>query len=129
MLKCPNHGFPKEIIITNFYARLSGHYKDFLDASSEGYFTSKKIEVKWDLLERIQHNTENWEIDKGEESGINYEYDALSPLLKQIFLISLVLSLDLILKFVLIFTELLLLILIFLKKSGTNIMNLSKMFA
>ena len=77
MLKCPNHGFPKGIIITNFYARLSGHYKDFLDASSEGSFTSKKIEFKWYLLERIQHNAENWEIDKGEESVINYEYDCI----------------------------------------------------
>ena len=32
-------------------------------------------QVKWDLLEIIRHNSENWEIDKGEESGINYEYD------------------------------------------------------
>ena len=41
ILKCPNHGLPEERIVTNFYARLSGHYKDFLDA-------------KWDLLDTIQ---------------------------------------------------------------------------
>src|SRR3954463_9640642 len=77
MLKCPNHGLPKDIIITNFYARLSRRDKDLLDASSMGSFTNKKIDAKWELLERIQRNTEDWEIDKGKESGINYEYDCI----------------------------------------------------
>ena len=77
MLKCPNHGLPKDIIITNFYARLSRQDKDLLDASSMGSFTNKKIDAKWELLERIQHNTEDWEIDKGKESGIIYEYDCI----------------------------------------------------
>ena len=77
MLKCPNHELPKDIIITNFYARLSRQDKDMLDASSMGSFTNKKIEVKWDLIERIQRNTEDWEIDKGNESGINYEHDCI----------------------------------------------------
>ena len=71
MLKCPNHELPKDIIITNFYARLSRQDKDMLDASSMGSFTNKKIEVKWDLIERIQRNTEYWEMDKGNEPGIN----------------------------------------------------------
>src|SRR4051812_8833116 len=74
MLKCPNHGLPKDIIITNFYVRLSRQDKDLLDASSMGSFTNDKIDAKWELLERIQHNTEEWQIDKGKESGINYEY-------------------------------------------------------
>ena len=77
LLKCPNHGLPEEIIVTNFYARLSGDCKDYLDACSEGSFTSKKVETKWDLLETIQHNAESWENDKGKESGINYEYDCI----------------------------------------------------
>src|SRR3954465_12511294 len=75
MLKCPNHGLPKDIIITNFYVRLSRQDKDLLDASSMGSFTNEKIDAKWELLERIQRNTEDWEIDKGKESGIIYEYD------------------------------------------------------
>src|ERR1041385_1164612 len=29
------------------------------------------------LLERIQRNSEDWEIDKGKESGISYEYDCI----------------------------------------------------
>ena len=77
MLKCPNHKLPKEIIINNFYARLSRHDKDLLDASSNGSFTNKKIDNEWDLIERIQRNTEDWEMDKGKEPGINYEYDCI----------------------------------------------------
>ena len=47
------------------------------DASSMGSFMNKKVDVKRDLIERIQHNTEDWEIDKGNESGISYEYDCI----------------------------------------------------
>ena len=65
------------MIITNFYARLSRQDKDLLDASSIGSFTNKKIDAKLELLERIQRNTEDWEIDKGKESCINYEYDCI----------------------------------------------------
>ena len=59
------------------YARLSGHYKDHLDACLEGSFTRKEVEAKWDLLETIQRNTEDWDNNKGKESGINYEYDCI----------------------------------------------------
>src|ERR1043165_4273426 len=77
MLKCPNHGLPKDMIITNFYVRLSRQDKDLLDASSMGSFTNEKTDAKWELLERIQRNTEDWKIDKGKESGIIYEYDCI----------------------------------------------------
>src|SRR3954470_2479484 len=42
-----------------------------------GSFTNENTDAKWVLLERIQRNTEDWEIDKGKESGINYEYDCI----------------------------------------------------
>ena len=42
-----------------------------------GSFTNEKIDAKWELLERIQRNTADWEIDKGKESGIIYEYDCI----------------------------------------------------
>ena len=77
MRKCPNHEFSKEIIIINFNARLPHHDKDFLEASSKGSFMNQNIGVKWNLIERIQHNAEDWEIDKGKESGINYDYDCV----------------------------------------------------
>jgi hypothetical protein len=77
MLKCPIHDLSRNIVINNFYARLSGHYKDYLDACFEGSFTSQEVEAKWDLLETIQSNIEDWDCDKGKESGINYEYDCI----------------------------------------------------
>ena len=77
MLKCPIHELPNNIVVNNFYARLSLYDKDLLDASCSGSFTWKKEEDKWDLLDRIQENTEGWENDKGRESGINYDFETL----------------------------------------------------
>ncbi|MCY5088414.1 hypothetical protein OV015_25720, partial [Salmonella enterica subsp. enterica serovar 1,4,[5],12:i:-] len=74
MLKCPIHELPRNVIVNNLYARLSGQHKDYLDACSEGSFTSKEVEARWDLLDRIEENAEGWENDKGKESGINYDY-------------------------------------------------------
>src|SRR3954471_13842324 len=82
MLKCPNHELSKEIILTNFYARLSRQDKEMLDASSSGVFQMRSIEERWDLIERIQKNTEDWEIDKGIESAINYEHDYIESYVK-----------------------------------------------
>ncbi|KAK1662001.1 hypothetical protein QYE76_050160 [Lolium multiflorum] len=44
--------------------------KTLLDTSCSGSFTRNKEEFKRDLLNRIQENTEGWEIDKDRESGI-----------------------------------------------------------
>jgi hypothetical protein len=77
MLKCPIHELPSNIVINNFYARLSLHDKDLLDASCSGSFTHMKEEAKWDLLDSIQENTEGWENDKGRKSGINYDYECI----------------------------------------------------
>ena len=49
MLKCPNHELPKEIILTNFYARLSRQDKEMPDASSSGAF-SKALKLSGILL-------------------------------------------------------------------------------
>ena len=82
MLKCPNHELPNDIIVNNFYPRLSCRDKDMLDASSLGSFTNKKVNAKWDLIERIYRNAEDWEIEKGKESGINYEYDCIKSFME-----------------------------------------------
>ena len=37
----------------------------------------KTIEFKWDLLERIKHNSEDWDLDKGKESGIKPKFDCV----------------------------------------------------
>src|SRR4051812_6120743 len=72
--KCPIHELPKDIILTNFYARLSRQDKEMLDASSSGVFIKISVGERWDLIERIQKNTEDWEINKGIEAVINYEH-------------------------------------------------------
>ncbi|KAK1611625.1 hypothetical protein QYE76_035298 [Lolium multiflorum] len=69
MLKCPNHELPGNIIIDNFYARLSFQDKTLLDTACSGSFTRNKEEFKWDLLNWIQENAEDWENNKGKESG------------------------------------------------------------
>jgi hypothetical protein len=76
MHKCPTHKLPNNTVINNFYARLTLHDKDLLDASCSGSFTRMKEEAKWDLLDRIPF-TEGWENDKGRKSGINYDYECI----------------------------------------------------
>src|ERR1043165_5878544 len=53
-----------------------------LDASSSGVFQTRSMEEKWDLIERIQKNIEDWEIDKGIEPAINYEHDYIESYVK-----------------------------------------------
>src|ERR1041385_6905585 len=82
MFKCPIHKLPKDIILTNFYAMLSRQDKERLYTSSNGVFQTKSVEERWDLIERIQKNTEDWEIDKGIEPAINYEHDHIESYVK-----------------------------------------------
>ena len=77
MLKCPIHELPGNVVVDNFYARLSFQDKTLLDTACSGSFTRNTEEFKWDLLDRIQENTEGWENDKGRESGIKYDYECI----------------------------------------------------
>ena len=70
LYSCPNHKLSKEMIIQKFYARLSDNNRTMLDTSCAGSFMMKTIEFKWNLLERIKRNSEDWELDEGKESGI-----------------------------------------------------------
>ena len=49
-----------------------------LNTSCTGSFMKNTIQFRWDLLERIKHNSEDWELDKGKESGINLEFDCVN---------------------------------------------------
>ena len=75
LYSCPNHELSGEIIIQNFYDRLSLNNRSMLDTSCTGSFMMKTIDFWWDLLERIKHNSEDRELDEGKESGINLEFD------------------------------------------------------
>ena len=55
----------KLYVIQNFYARLSHNNRSMLDTSCTGSFMMKTIEFRWDLLERIKRNSEDWELDEG----------------------------------------------------------------
>src|SRR6266511_2682144 len=77
LYSCPNHELSREIIIQKIYARLSHNDRSMLDTSCTGSFRTKTIEFKWDLLERIKRNSEYWELDEGNESGINLKFDSV----------------------------------------------------
>ena len=77
LYSCPNHGLSREIIIQNFYARLSRDDQSMLDTSCTGSFMKKTIEFRWDLLERIKRNSKDQEFDEGKESGIENKFDCV----------------------------------------------------
>ena len=80
LYSCPNHELSREMIIQKFYARLSDNNRSMLDTSYTGSFMMKTIEFKWDLLERIKCNSEDWELDKGKESGVEPKFIVLNLL-------------------------------------------------
>ena len=81
LYSCPNHELSREIIIQTFYARLSPNNRSMLDTSCTGSFMKKNTEFKWDLLEIIKRNSEDWELDEGKESGIKLKYDCVKSVM------------------------------------------------
>ena len=77
LYSCPNHELSREIITQNFYARLSHEDRTMLDTSCTGSFMKKDIDHKWNLLERIKRNSEDWELEEGKESGMNFQFDCV----------------------------------------------------
>ena len=77
LYSCPNHKLSREIIIQKMYARLSHNYRSMLDTSCTGSFMMKTIKFKWDLLERIKGNSEDWKLDEGKDLGINPKFDCV----------------------------------------------------
>ena len=45
-------------------------------------YSNQKYGRKWDLIDWIQKNTEDWEIDKGIEPAINYKHDYIESFVK-----------------------------------------------
>ena len=97
LYSCPNHDLSREMIVQNFYARLSLNNRSMLDTSCTGSFMMKTIEFRWDLLERIKRNSEDWELDKGKESGIK-GIIVLNLLWIPMFSVNLALNMDLTLR-------------------------------
>ena len=82
LYSCPNQVLSREIIIQNFYSRLYRNDQSMLNTSSAGSFMKKTIEFRWDLLERIKCNSEDWELDEGKELGIKLEFDCVKSFMK-----------------------------------------------
>ena len=66
-----------------------------LDTSCTGSFMLKTIEFKWDLLERIKCNSEDWDLDEGKESGINLKFIVLKLSWTPMIFMILALNMDL----------------------------------
>ena len=77
LYSCPNHELSREMIIQEFYARFSDNNRTMLDTSCAGSYMQKTTEFKWDLLERIKHNSEDWDSDDGKELGMIPKYDCV----------------------------------------------------
>ena len=48
-----------------------------LDTSCTRSFMMKTIEFRWNLLDRIKRNSEDWDLDEGKESGITPKFDCV----------------------------------------------------
>ena len=48
-----------------------------IDTSCTGSHMKKDIDFKWDLLERIKRNSEDWDLDEGKESGMTPKFDCV----------------------------------------------------
>lgn len=58
----------------------------------------KTIDFKWDLLERIKHNSEDWGSDDGKESGMTPKFDCVKSFMDTDASVDLALSMDLTLR-------------------------------
>ena len=65
------------MIIQKIYAQLSDNNRSMLDTSCTGSFMMKTFEFKWDLLEKIKCNSEDWDLDEGKELGITPKFDCV----------------------------------------------------
>ena len=61
LYSCLIHELPREPILQKNYARLSLNNRSMLDISCTSSFMLKTIEFRWDLLEIIKRNSEDWD--------------------------------------------------------------------
>jgi hypothetical protein len=74
LLKNPNHGFSKGIILINIHVRLAECHKEFLDNSSEGSLMLRMADEAWELLDKIFENTNNSDLVKGNKPTMVFGY-------------------------------------------------------
>ena len=96
-----------------------------LGTSCTGSFMKKIIEFKWNLLERIKHNSEDWDLDEGKESGMMPKFDCVKSFMDTDAFREFSTKYGLLLMLLLSVNHLLLM-LISLRRSGLNITQLLK---
>src|SRR3989337_1422100 len=72
----------EKLLFRNFMLGFLVMIKPCWTLSCAGSFMKKTIEFRWDLLERIKRNPEDWELDEGKESGINLEFDCVKSFME-----------------------------------------------
>ena len=77
LYSCPNHDLSRDMNIQKIYARLSLNDRTMLDTCCAGSYMLKTTEFKWDLLERIKRNSEDWGSDDGKESRMTLKFDCV----------------------------------------------------
>ena len=58
----------------------------------------KTIEFKWDLLERIKRNSEDWDLNEGKKSGMTPKFDCVKSFMDTNVFVNLALNMDLTLR-------------------------------
>ena len=79
---CPNHELSRESIMQIFYAQLSHDDQTLRDACAVGSYMQETIKFRWNLLEKIKRNSEDWELDRGKTSGIKFKFDCVKSFVK-----------------------------------------------
>ena len=79
LYSCPNHELSREIIIPNFYARLSRNDQSMLDTSCTGSIMKKTIEFKWDLLEELNATLKIGNSMKVNSQVLSLSFDPVVP--------------------------------------------------
>ena len=98
LYSCPNHELSWEMIIQNFYDPLSLNGRNLLDTSCAGSYMMRTIEFRWNLLDIIKCNSEDWDLDEGKESGMTPKFIVLNLLWTPMFFVNLALNMDLTLR-------------------------------
>ena len=83
----------------------------------------KTIEFKWDLLDRIKRNSEDWDLDEGKESGIYVKFDCVKSFMDTDVFREFSTKYGLDSEILALSVNQLLLTLIYLRRSGLNIIH------
>ena len=98
LYSCPNHELSREMIIQKIYARLSLNDRTMLDTSCAGSYMLKTTDFKWDLLERIKCNSEDWVPTMVRSQVLHLSSTVLNLLWTPMLFVDLALSMDLTLR-------------------------------